>query len=142
MKRARTLPFVTGPAGLNALADPDFLFGQFFVENRIVLFLGGEELGLADEELFVPAGPGGELAPIEFENAGGKGAQESPVVRNEKNGEVPLFQEFLKPTDSCEVQVIGGFVENQQMGLADQGPGEHGPALVSARKGVEGFVGT
>ena len=58
-----------------------------------------------------------------------------PGREKRKERRSPLFQEFLKPTDSCEVQVIGGFVENQQMGLADQGPGEHGPALVSARKG-------
>ena len=40
--------------------------------------------------------------------------------------------EFLEPRDRFNIEMIGGFVQQQQVGLADQCAGKKHPALLPA----------
>jgi hypothetical protein len=95
-------------------------------------FLGLEELLLADEVGVVVAGPAGQLAAVQFEDAVGHPAEEGAVVGDEEQGSATLEQEFLHPEDGIEVHVVGRFVQQQQAGVACQRAGEQAASLESA----------
>ena len=54
-------------------------------------------------------------------------------MRHEHERARPRRQEFLKPTDGREIEVIGRFVEEQQVGLRDQFAGQQSPPLEPGR---------
>ena len=56
---------------------------------------------------------------------------------DEQEGAAPVGQEGLQPVDALDVQMVGGLVEQQQVGVPDQGAGQQHAALASAREGVE-----
>ena len=46
----------------------------------------------------------------------------------------------LEPFDGGEVEVVGGFVEEENVGGGDEGAGELGAHLPTAAEGAEGFL--
>src|SRR3546814_111811 len=71
--------FVAGAAGLDALADPDFLLRQHLVETRVLLRLGVEPFFLAAQVVVPVAWPAGHLAAVDLDDARGQRAQEAAV---------------------------------------------------------------
>src|SRR3546814_1595068 len=59
---------VAGAAGLDALADPDFLLRQHLVEARVLLRLGVEPLFLAAQVVVPVARPAGHLAAVDLDD--------------------------------------------------------------------------
>ena len=72
--------FVACAAGLYALTDPDFLLGQFLIEDGLLLRLAGEEFSFALQVSRVVALPAGELAAVEIEDFIGDALDEGAVV--------------------------------------------------------------
>ena len=120
---------VARPAGLDALADPDLLLGQLLVEEGVLALLGREELLLAFEEGRVVAGPVVEPAPVELDDAGRQPPQEHPVVSDEHQRAAGAEQELFEPADRVDVEVVGRLVEQQDVGVADQGLGQQDAPL-------------
>ena len=53
-----------------------------------------------------------------------------------------LLQEALEPVDALGVEVVGGLVEQQQVGVAEQQPAQgHAAALATGERGDVGVVG-
>ena len=127
-------------ARARAAAGPGFFLAELLVEGGALAFFGDEQLFLADEVGVVIAGPAGELAAIEFDDAVGHATQEGAVVRDEEQGDLLFEQELFHPQDGIQVHVVGRLVEEQQAGLGGEGLGEEAAALQSAGKGVEGPV--
>lgn len=107
-----------------------------------VLFLGGELLDAADAgfgvvvvRAVVHGGPSG----IDFEGFGGEGVEEVAVVGDEEKGAGEGAEVALEPFDGREVEVVGGFVEEEGVGGGDEDAGEFGAHLPSAAELVEGF---
>ena len=48
-----------------------------------------------------------------------------------------LGQKLLQPEDGVDIQVVGGLVQQQNVGVADQGPGQQHPPLGAAGEGLE-----
>jgi hypothetical protein len=113
--------FVAGAAGLDALADPDFFLRQQLVEARLFQALGFEPLGLALLPLRKVAGKTQQAPAVEFDDAGSHCVQEAAVVGDDDGGAFPGAQHVFQPGDAFEVQVVGGFVQQQQVRLIDQG---------------------
>ena len=62
------------------------------------------------------------------------GVHEGAVVAHEEHGAVVGGEEPLEPLDALEVEVVGGLVEEQQVGMAQQQLGERDAHLPPARE--------
>ena len=58
--------------------------------------------------------------------------EEVPVVGDGDDGAVVLLQVLLEPEHALGVEVVGGLVEQQQVGLLQQQLGERDAALLTA----------
>ena len=122
-------PLVAGAAGLDALADPRLLLGQLLVEEVPLAGLGREQLLAPLQEGGVVARPVGEAAAIELDDPGGQPFQEDPVVGDEDDRAAVAQQERLQPADRLDVEVVGRLVQEQDVGIVDEGPGQQHAAL-------------
>ena len=64
--------FIAGAACLDALANPFFFLTQFLVEFGIGSFFRIQRRLFATQVLFITAGPAGQLAAIQLDDAGGQ----------------------------------------------------------------------
>ena len=112
-----------GAPGFHAFANPDLFLRQEFV-------CAGVEHGLLRQLLFFLQQIGGkvsgirqQLTPVQFDDAGGHIVQKSPVVGDGDDAAAKVHQQAFKPLDAVQVQVVGGLVQEQHVGLRDQGLG-------------------
>ncbi len=91
-----------------------------------------------------PGGPGVELAEALVQAAhlaagqpeahAGQPLQEGAVVADRQDRRPALFQPRLQGLDGQDVQVVGGLVEQQHVGLFGEGSGQGGAADLAARQ--------
>ena len=116
--------FVPGAACLDALAQPGLFLGQLLVELLLVGRFVGQRRVAAPQERRVVAGPRGQPPAIEFDDAGRQLLEEGAVVGDEEHGAGVVGQLRLEPRDGLDVEMVGRLVEQQQVRLRDQRPGE------------------
>ncbi len=78
-------------------------------------------------------------APVEFEDAGGDPVEHMTIVGYEQKPAPVIGETVLEPRDGLDVEVVGGLVEHEQVGLVDEKPGEGHPLRLTAGQG--GHVG-
>jgi len=132
---------VAGAARPDAAPQPDLLLGQLLVE-----LLVGDRLALQPGRLLlqkrrVAAGPRGETAAVELDDAGRQPLEERAVVGDEQHGAGVLGQERLEPLDCLDVEVVGRLVEQQHVGGGHERPRQQHPAAPAARQRVHRGVG-
>ena len=132
---------VAGAPRLDALAQPHLLLGEPLVELLLLQRLVREPLVLLAQEGRVVARPRREAPAIELDDARREALEERAVVRHEDQRAGVLGQEVLQPGDRFEVEVVGRFVEQQHVGLRDQGPREQDAPAPSARQRIDHRVG-
>ena len=76
-------------------------------------------------------------AALQLQHAGGHRLQEPAIVRHEDQRRVEPVQVLLQPLDRVDVEVVGGLVQQQQVGLAGQRPRQRGPGQLAAGEGVQ-----
>ena len=81
------------------------------------------------------------VAAVELEDPLGHVVQEVPVVGDRDDGARVLLQVLLQPLHALRVQVVGGLVEQQQVGLGQQQPAQRDPALLPAGQAGDLGVG-
>ena len=92
-------------------------------------------LGTLALERVVAAGIKRQLAALEVEDVVDDVVEEVALVADEQNGGGIGLQEVLQPQHRLQVEVVGGLVEQQQVGLREQQAGEchaHPPAAGEA----------
>jgi len=63
------------------------------------------------------------------------------TVVGDKHQTAPISRQFtLQPLDAVDVEMVGGLIEYQQVGVGDQSPGEGDPLLLTSREAVGGLV--
>jgi hypothetical protein len=105
-----------------------------------VLLAGGTAVEVALVAAVVQVGP----APVELEDPGGDAVEDVAVVGDEHQRPGEAGQPALEPLDAIAVEVVGGLVEDQQVGLvglpvcthAHQGAGQRHPLGLAAREGA------
>ena len=114
----------------DALADPDLLLGPELVE-----LARGD--GFVGEERFFPflirgevAGEGKEAAAVELEDARAGAVEEGAVVGDHDRG--LLREQAFEDQDAVQVEVVGRLVEEQQVRLPGEGPGERRALCLTA----------
>jgi hypothetical protein len=63
-------------------------------------------------------------AAINLKDSGGQAADHHPIVGDQDQGAAPLEQDILQPVDGPHVQMVGGFVQQQDVRLCHQGSGQ------------------
>ena len=123
--------------GLDAPAQPHLFLGQLLVELLVGHRLAVEPLLLLAQERGVVAGPRGELAAIELDDARGQPLEERAVVGHEQHGAGVVGEERLEPLDGLDVEVVGRLVEQQHVGRGHQRPRQQHAPPPSARQRVD-----
>lgn len=100
----------------------------------------GEGFGAAD---LVGAAFATDVA-VEADDAGGRGHHEMQIVGDEKDGAasglVDFFEVAVEVELALHVDALDGFVEHEQVGLAQEGAGEEGALPLAAGEGLERVV--
>jgi hypothetical protein len=108
---------------------------------RLLALDGPAQGQLALGLLGAPAVPGAgeEAAPagLELEHRGAHRLEEPAVVGHEHDRGVERLQRALEPLERGDVEVVGGLVEQQQVGVAGQRAGQRGSGQLPARQRVQ-----
>ena len=107
------------------------------------------ELHLARRRLAPPRVPGAReetRAPgLELEHRRANRLEEPAVVGHEDHGRVEVGQVLLEPLEGRDVEVVRGLVQEEQVRVSGQGPGERCARELAARErrepAIELFVG-
>ncbi len=133
--------FVAGATGLDALPDPHFFLRQQLVEAGVFLCLRVQALLAPTQVVVVIAGPTGELATVDLDDAGGERTQEAAVVGDEDQTTGEGLEKALQPVDGLDVEVVGGLVQQQDVGRTHQGLAQqHAPLHAAGQRGEFGLV--
>jgi len=131
----------TGTAGFHALAYP-----HFFLRQQLVGL--GVDDGFLRQLFFLLQQVGGkvarvahQLATVQLHDSGGHVVQEGPVVGDGDDGTLEVHQQAFEPFDGVQIQVVGGFVEQQHIGLRHQRLGQRHALFGTARQGTHHGVG-
>ena len=92
--------------------------------------------GFGLEKGGVVAGMGVSLAIGNLDDAGRDDVEEVTVVGDEDDSAAVGFEEVLQPADGLGVEVVGGLVEEEEIGLDAEGPAEGNAAFFSAGEGT------
>ena len=93
-----------------------------------------------DEERVVVALEAVELAISQLHNLTREAVQEHPVVAHDHVRALILLQEALEPLDGVEIEMVGGLVEEEQVGVPQQHSRQHRAALLSAAEFDQGPI--
>ena len=126
--------FVAGAARLDALADPDLLLGELAVELGVRLRLVLELQRLAHHVVVVVPGPRTQAPAVELDHARREAVDEGAIVAHEQQRAAEADQRLLEPLDGPDVQMVGGLVEQQDVGIADERAREQRAPAPTARE--------
>jgi len=131
---ARQPRLALGLACLGVGAHPfEFLLHRLHA-RVFALLLDFEALFLLVQPVGVVALPRDAGAAVEFEDPFGGVVEEVAVVGDGDHGARKALQEMFEPLDRLGVEVVGGLVEQQHVGLAQQQPAQRDAALFAARQ--------
>ena len=131
-----------GLAGLGRHPHPLQLALQGALAGRRLLLLMGQPGLLLVEPRRVVALEREAPAAVELEDPLGHVVEEVAVVGDRHHRAGVLLQEPLQPVDRLGVEVVGGLVEEQQVGVGQQQPAQRHAAPLAARQRVDvGVVG-
>ena len=81
-----------------------------------------------------------ESALVDLEHAGRDRVEQVAVVGDAQEATGERGESFLEPVDRVDVEMIGRFVEDEQIGRRDQGLGQRDPALLPAAQRRDGLL--
>ena len=120
-------PLISRTPCLNPLAYPYFLLCQLSVELGIDLLLGFQGLGPPSKKIRVVSRPTAQLAPVDLNDPGRKTLQKCPIVGDKQHRTGKGRNPLLQPGDRLKVQVIGRFIQQQQIRPRGKRPGKRCP---------------
>ena len=80
----------------------------------------------------VVAAERGQPSIAQLPDPGDRGVEERPVVRRDEQRARPPAKVLLEPLERVEVEVVGRLVEQEQVRVGDDQPGERRPRLLAA----------
>ena len=98
------------------------------------LLLGGQAGLLLLQPRGVVALPGDAGATVELEDPAGHVVEEVAVVGDRHHGARVVLQRALQPGHRLGVEVVGGLVEQEEVGLGEQEAAQRHPAPLAARE--------
>ena len=127
--------------GGRAASDPF----EFAAQKHLALVFDGRiaslALGLGEEVIGVIAFVREEAAVGQLDHAPGHAIEEIAVVRDDEVGTGEAFQELGDPIYGFGVEVVRGFVQDQEIGPGDNRAGHGHAAFLAAGKGIDAALG-
>ena len=80
------------------------------------------------------------MAAIEFANTVADLLQKAPVVGDEHDGALECIDLLLQPVNGGDVEMVGRLIEEQDVGLYDQGARQCGTPTPAARQGRKSLI--
>ncbi len=131
-----------GLAGARAGRDPFVLALEGAPARLLLAALLHQPLLLLLEPGGIVALVGNAAAAVELEDPAGDVVEEVAVVGDDQDRARIFAQVAFEPGDRFGVEMVGGLVEQQQLGLLQQQPAKRDPAPLAARElGHIGVVG-
>ncbi len=127
--------------GFGAHLHPFEFALQCFAPLALLFLFLFETLGLLVEPAGIVTLPRDTLAAVEFENPARHVVEEVTVVGYRDDRAGVLLQVLFEPVDAFCVEVVGGFVEQQHVGLLEQQPAQRHAAAFSSGEVGHRFVG-
>ena len=127
----------TRAPGLDPLADPHLLFLEQLVGAGIGQRLLVQHGFLALLVLRETAGKTGQLAAVEFDDAGAHAVEEGTVVGDEEQRDTAFDEQVFQPFDGGDVEVVGRLVEEQDLGRHGQGLRQGQALFLAAGQGAD-----
>ena len=118
----------------DAVAHPMFLIGDLPVELVAVALLLLQHLIAPGFELAETLVEAARHAPVEPDGGVGEILQEAPVMADQHEGRTQGRQLLFQPFDGGEIEMVGGLVQQQHIGLGRQHPHDGGAARLAARQ--------
>ncbi len=112
-----------GGLGLEAF-DEARQVGDFALLGFVGRLLGGEAGGAGAFVVGIAAAGQRQALEVDGDDLADDGVEEIAVVGDQKQRRRRVLQPVFEPEDGVEVEVVGRFVEQQQVGAAGQGAGE------------------
>ena len=118
---------------LEALDELDLLGEHrlLALELRLLVRLRQRALLLVEA---VIAGIGGERTPVDLDDLADDAVHELAIVRCHQQRALEAFQEGLEPDQALQVEMVGGLVEQHDVGVHQQDAGERHAHLPAARQ--------
>ena len=131
-----------GLARLRAGRDPLALAPDRLLAGVVLAAFLDQALGLGVEILGVVALVGNAAAAVELEDPAGDVVEEVAIVGDDQHRARIVAQVLFQPGGRLGVEMVGRFVEQQQVGLFEQQPAERDAAALAARQvGDVGIAG-
>ena len=90
-------------------------------------------LGGGGHEIVVVAGVDPQLAVVDVGHVGTDRVEEVAVVGNDDHGGLAGVEHPFQPANGIDIQVVGGLVQQQDVGVGKQGLGQQHPQLPARR---------
>ncbi len=130
-----------GLAGARALLDPFALARDGALACRFLGAFLAQALFLDDEEGGIVALVRDALAAVKLENPAGDVVEEIAVMGDEDDAALVFAQRVLQPLDGFGVEMVGGLVEQEDVGGVEQELAQRDAAALAARERGDGGVG-
>ena len=114
--------------------DIFFKVGDFALLLRIHRRLHGEARGALLFERRIVASRERQFLRVQIGDMGDAGIEKIPVMRHQQQGSAITGEPLLKPNHGFQIEVVGGLIEQQQVGTADQRLREIEPHAPAAGK--------
>ena len=135
--KARTRPSSLRAARFDSLAEPRLFLGELACRiSRSGRPRCASHSSFLTQKSAVVAGPRCEASAIELDDAGGNLLQEDAIVRHKDHRARVVTEKRLEPCHRLDVQMVGRFVEEQQIRLRHEGAREKDTPAPSTREGV------
>ncbi len=109
-----------GLASLGAHPDPFQFASQVLFASLLLAFFQSHSFGAVFQPRAVVAFERDAAAAIDFEDPLGHVVQEVTIVGDGHNGALVVGQVLFQPRNGFGIEVVGRFVEQQQVGLANE----------------------
>ena len=76
-----------------------------------------------------------QFALFQFQHTVADRFQKIPIVGHQQQGRFLVAKPVLQPFDGVQIQVVGGFVQQNQVGFGDHHGGQGNPLALTTRKG-------
>ncbi|MND68196.1 hypothetical protein D3C80_596400 [compost metagenome] len=129
-----------GLTSLRAGCDPFLFARQRLLATSLFASFLLHALGLGGQVGGIVAFVRNATAAVEFENPAGDIVEEVAVVGDHHHGARIIAQVLFKPCDRFGVEMVGRFVEQQQVRLRQQKAAERDTAAFTTRQVVDGGV--
>src|SRR6266404_1727009 len=111
-----------GGAGAGGKARDEFIeLRDFLFALGIFGFDAGADVRLGDDHVVVAADVHDDRFVVDVGGVGADAVEEMAVVRDDNQDAFVFAKIILEPVDGIEVEVVGGLVEEQGAGIAEEG---------------------